>query len=72
MFAKMVAGNYMVDFVGFRILGKYNRAVETPRRSTIDEITAHFLAGATLVGKVIRTSSSGGPVGPMTVGGAKL
>ena len=51
----MMAGNYMGDFVVFFVFfGKYNRAIEKPRRQNIEEITAHLLAGAIPLGKFIR------------------
>ena len=68
----MVAGNYMDDFVGFRIFWKSNRAVWKPRRPDMGGITAHLLAGAIQPSKFIRKSFSGAMVGLMAVDGAKL
>ena len=41
------------------------------RRPNIEEITAHLLAGAILLGTFIRKSSSGSMVGPMAADEAK-
>ena len=47
VFVKMMAGNYMGDFVCVSYcFDKSNRAVWKPRRPNIEEIPAHLLAGA--------------------------
>ena len=65
-FAKMMAGNYIGDFFGFRMFfEKSNRAVWTPRRPAMGEITAHLSAGTIPPGNVILKSFSGTVVGPV-------
>ena len=71
-FAKMVAGNYMSDFVGFCIVCQIQPcSLKTPPPWHKWDYGA-FIAGTIPQGKFIRKSSSGAMIGPMSVDDEEL